>query len=270
MTNLQDYSLTSDRESEAAFADFSKAYYDFGFPAVSMRYTPSRDGEPELSVNYKVSAEFLEFILYNVKGSTLTFAHSIRKNDIYSILDGETLLAEIRDGRLVKLCMPGLEKRNAHTHFLATRGVEYVEEANFPDLINSGAGFMREAYELKHISVPKMQDAGNDWLRNARRIQVVETPSAVRFGNNVLYSAEELVVFKADNARKFGKDCFHDGNMMKKMSLPSVESLGDGFMYGSTGLYEVDAKKLTKVGKDCEELFYIVCSSNLARLKKSK
>ena len=220
----QDYSLTG-------FKSFVASYADFGMPAVSEHYMASN--------------QFLDLMYATIKNVTSDKYTFLRgPNETYSICVDNKVLAKIRKGKLIKLLLPGIVKQDANTAFLQGMGVEYVVDAAFPDLIHGGSNFMKYAYDLKHLYVPKMVDTGKDSLFYSQ-IERVDMPATKKLGKNTLYDNEKCTVFNAKNLRELA-----DNVMFANMVLDDEK---------------VDASKLVKAGRGCSFAFYAVRDRNLAK-----
>ncbi|MBO4480362.1 MAG: hypothetical protein J5742_01920 [Alphaproteobacteria bacterium] len=248
MAHVQEYSLKNQDNTLVKFADFSKAYYDFDMPVISD--------------SFAVSQQFLDLLHYNIKSNKVAFVKGPK--DTYSIYAGPVLSAKIHGDHLVKLWMPNLIKQNKHTEFLTGTGTEYLVHAGFPDMIHGGGSFMRYAYDLKHLYVPKMKDMGQNSLKNSQ-IERLYTPVLEEMGDNSLYENETLTVFDAANFRKFGKRCLYNNNTLTEVSWPNLTDIGDYTLYANMSLMDVETPKLANVGRDCPRIFYSLRDINRAR-----
>ena len=228
MVAVKKYSL-----KDKKYFDFAEEYRRFGMAPVSD--------------NLLVARQFIDLMNWTIlKMNVDNFTFTCGKNG-YAIYADRVQLAKICDGRLIKLLVPGIVKQDAQfTDFLGSTGVEYVVTAGFPDMVHAGSDFLKYAYDLKHLYIPKVQDFGQDGLRHAQ-IERLEMQSVVNTGKGFL----------------------QDNDTLTSIDAPRWRSMGDKTLYSNAILDpdNVNAPKLIEVGSLCSDVFYEIMRQNQRKQK---
>ena len=256
MVVKQEYDIKQAKAQGDDIQEFEDALIAFGVPGFA---------------NKALYREFIELIYDYVRPDKVTLVKhrfTTDSGDTYSLYSDGALLARFRNGKLVKLGLPGLKRLNGENYFLMTTGVNYITHASFPDLEQVGEDFMAEAHELKFMYTPKLKKAGDNFGYYADSLETFFGPNLNRLGNHSLFRAEKLRIFYVPKLTNPGEHCLYNNDAMKSISLPSVEKLPKGFMFAETNLEEVEARKLKDVGINCADIFYDVMYANRAAKRR--
>ena len=210
--------------------------------------------------NEKELGYFVDKVYEIGRGKKVTIAKISDKS--YSIFAGRTRVAKIQGGKLTKLRMPGLTDVEDVDMFFAGRSIEYVTDAEFPDLVSAGEDFMVDAWELRRISMPSVQKLGPDCMVYAYQLEKFDAPSLIQAGDRLLLRGRDVREFNAPNFTKIGRYTLYHNDKMEEISLPNVRKLPIGFMYANAKLEEVNAHKLKHVDAACAEIFYDIVRKN--------
>lgn len=205
-------------------------------------------------------ANFAAMLYQNANNSKIIVAKF--SNTSYSIIIGRTIVAKIKDGKLVNLWMPNLTRVENLDQFFAGNGVEYVTNAGFPDLEVAGDEFMANARELQHIHIPKVKKFGDHCMAYAIKLKEFNAPDLTVGGEYLLYMGEEVKEFNAPNFTNIGRYTLYYNESIEKISLPKVKYLPYGFMFANGVLEEVDAANLMHVEPACSFALQEVAREN--------
>ena len=238
----------------SSIQDFDAKYRAFGIPVFE---------------NVAVHRDFIDLIYNCVKPEKIAFVkHKFTDGtkDVYSLYGDGVLLARFRDDKLVKLSLPGVKKLD-NNYFLSTSGVQYIEYANFPDLVCANEGCMSQAWELKFMYTPKLKTTGEEFGYNCDSLETFFGPELKLFGNYSLINARNLRVFYAPKFTNPGVRCLCNNEQMKSMSMARIKKLPAYFMYANTtlGQENINAPKLETVSPTCAEVFFDVMFANKVR-----
>lgn len=230
------------RGAEYGYQDFRAALRKFGFPYV--------EGYREI---------------YRVPTSSTILMVEEPKN-VFSLVENDVTLVEIKDGHLTKICIPGLIDGSdwKMRGLLTTRAIEYVTDASFPDLKYSGLYFMQYAFDLLHFDAPNLKTADKGFMKFSQ-IPELHVPCVTRFGENAMCYNEGMHTLDAPNAGMFYENVLYNNNNIRQLHLPKAKWFLGGFMGANTCLTRAEAPKLRQCGPDCHPLFYDIVITNKAR-----
>ena len=234
--------------------DFDTQFRAFGMPVFE---------------NVAVHSDFIDLIYNHVKPEKVAFVKNKFTNttkEVYSLYGDGVLLARFRDGKLVKLSLPGVKKLN-NNYFLSTSGVQYTKYINLPDLVRANNGCMSSAFELKFMYIPNLKTTGEEFGHNCDSLETFFGPKLRSFGDYSLTEARNLKVFYAPKLTKPGIRCLCNNTRMKSMSMNGIKELPCYFMYANTSLEpeNIYAPDLEKVSSTCAEVFFEVMFANKVR-----
>ena len=209
--------------------------------------------------------DFAAMLYQNAKSSKITIAKF--SNTSYSIFIGRTVVARIKDGKLVKLWMPKLTRVESLDQFFSGHGVEYVTNAGFPDLEVAGNEFMANARELQYIHIPKLKRLGDHCMAYAIKLKEFNAPALTDAGEYLLYMGEDVQKFNAPNFTKIGEYTLYHNERIEEISLPKVKYLPYGFMFANGLLEEVNAPNLMYAEPACSYALQEVARQNQEKSK---
>ena len=172
-----------------------------------------------------------------------------------TVYAGGTLLLQIRNNHIMKICVPGI-KTLKDTYMFCGHDYEYTLWAKFPDLEDGGDYFLDRAYDLQSLYVPKLKRLGREALAYSQ-LPKFKGPELVRAGDYFLYRDEKMDLFKAPNLIEVGRGCLWENNVLDCNTPEAMKrSNGGGLLY---------APNLDSAGINCHPLIYSAIEANRAK-----
>ena len=205
------------------------------------------------------------WVIY-VTTSTETVTMIEQDNNIFQIVANNTVLAEIKNEHLDKICVPGIKSVWGNIeHFFGDMGTEYLTEASFPDLVNahtwSQYGFMQYAIDLKKLYIPKLETTWGNFLKFSQ-IPELNAPNLVSMGSNSLYHNETMRRLNLPRAYRIEDNCLYNNDKIRDICLPRVNIIGDSFLFSNTRLETAEIPRLKHIGINCQPLLYDISIAN--------
>lgn len=254
----QEYSLKENKANGLGIQEFDAAFREFGAPVFE---------------NEAVHAKFIDLIYNHIKPDSVIFIKHRFTNDTqdtYSLYSDGVLLARFRNGKLVKLSLPGVKTLDGDNYFLSTSGASDITYASFPDLVSVGKGFMGYAYALKFMSTPKLEKTDESFAHSCDELETFFGPKLKRMGDYSFSNAERVRIFYTPKLTNPGVYCLHHNDTMRSISLRSMKRLPAYFMYANTTLKgkNIEAPNLEEVLPTCGTVFVYVAAANKAHKHK--
>ena len=183
-------------------------------------------------------------------------------NNIFQVVSNNTVLAEIKNEHLDKICVPGIKTISENIEYFFTDvGAEYLTEASLPDLVSAGYGFMQYAFDLKKFYIPKLETAKDNFLKFSQ-ISELNAPNLVIMGRNGLCHNETMCTLNLPRVYRIGDNCLYNNDKIRDICLPCVNTIGDNFLFSNTRLETAEIPKLKNIGINCQPLLYEISIAN--------